>query len=486
LRAATAAAYHRPVVNRTRLVIIPALAAAASLLAAEARAYDFTVTARTEGQGYQLRRYERNGVVFVNRRRLTQYLGLRIYNLIDPGQDAFSPSSSKRPPRLLSFHLLMRFDADFAGYMAPGQSIPELKNNIFDLVAGGLEGRNLLGRIDFSLGRLYDMELLDIFAYDGLRVRVNLPYTLYAGASFGVQVARAHPLARAVFETDGPCCDAAAEAWSPTFSAVAGMDGLWDLDLKVAYRGTVSRAPQPGAAAGADSIWGVDQELVYVGAGWQVPVIGIMPSLGVRYNLLTAQVDDLSVGLRQRIAGRHDLSAGYLRTIPHFDGDSIFNIFDTEPYHEASLRYALRIMQPLSAYLRLGYRRYWSDETEARARPDGYSAAMGARWRDARLGAGLDLYYLDGHAGQTYGGDLDGRWVLLRWLTLQGRLSLIQHEGSGGSLAAASGLNFGAQLGALVTFFEGVTGHLLFEDNISRQYSSALRLLGVLTLEVSP
>ena len=466
-----------------RRYLFLASGAIALLLGTEAGAYDFTITSRTEGQGYQLRRYERNGVVFLNRRRLTQHLGLRIYNLLDPGQDALRPHG-KGPPRLLTFHLLMRFDADFGGYMAPGDPIAELQNNLFDLVSGGLEGRNLFGFVDLSLGRLYDMDLLDIFAYDGLKVRFNLPWRLYAEAGFGVQVARAHPLARAVFETDGPAGDKTSEAWSPTFSAAVGLDGLRDLDLKVAYRGVASKAQQPGLAGGSDTIWGVDQELVYVGAGWRVPVLGLRPALGLRYNLLTAQVDDLSAALSQRIGGRHDLALEYLRSIPHFDGDSIFNIFDLEPYHEASLRYRLEVMEPLSAYLRLGYRRYWSDEDESDARPDGYSAGLGGRWRSAQIRGGLELFYLDGHAGQTVGGDLDGAWTLLRWLTLQGRLSLIHYEGT--AKISPDGLNFGVQLGALITFFKGVTGHVIFEDNISNQYASALRLMGVLTLEVSP
>ena len=470
--------------HRTGLVLA-ALILGLLCAAPPVQAYDFLITARTEGHGYQLRRYQRDGVVFLNRRRMTQHLGLRVYNLLDPGQDPFR-AGTKDPPRLLTFNLLMRFDTDFGGFIEPAHAIPELQNNEFDLVVAALEGRNFFGRVDFSLGRIYEMDLLDIFAYDGLKVRINLPWQLFAEAGFGAQVARAHPLSRAVFETDSAAGDAAAEAWSPTFSAAVGLDDLWDLDLKLAYRGVVSKAAKPGAEPGDSEIWGVDQELIYLGAGWQVPVIGLRPSLGLRYNLVTAQVDDLTVALSQRLASRHAVTVGYLRSIPHFDGDSIFNIFDTEPYHEASLAYSVRLLSPLSAHLRLGYRAYWEDEIEAAkdARPDGWSAGAGARWRADKVRAGVDLYYLDGHGGLTVGGDLDGAWSPLRWLTIQGRVSLIHHEGTG--LTAADGLNFGAQLGALFTFFKGITGHLLLEDNVSSQYQSALRLLGVLSLEVAP
>jgi len=476
----SSSSFHR--VALALAVLVPGLLCAVP----PAHAYDFLITSRTEGYGYQLRRYQRNGIVFLNRRRVTQYLGLRVYNLLDPGQDPYRKGSDAAP-RLLTFNLLMRFDADFGGYSTTSLGIPELINNQFDLIIGSLEGRNLFGRVDFSLGRIYDMELLDIFAYDGLRVRLNLPWSLYAEAGFGVQVARAHPLSRAVFETDSAAGDDAAEALSPAFSAAVGLDGKWDLDLKVAYRGALSQANEPGRAADDQvSMWGVDQELIYVGAGWKVPVLGTHPTFGLRYNLLTAQVDDLSAGLSQQLGRRHSLSAGYLRSIPHFDGDSIFNIFDTEPYHEASLAYAVQILEPLAAHLRLGYRSYWEDEDEASrdARPDGWSAGVGARWRSDRVRAGLDLFYLDGHGGLTAGGDLDGAWSPLTWLTIQGRVSLIHHEGVG--YIATDGLNFGAQLGALVTFFKGIKGHLLLEDNVSSRYRSALRVLAVLSMEVAP
>lgn len=458
-------------------------------------AYDFEVFARSEGYGYQLRRYERGGVAFLNRRRYTQYLGLRVFNLLDPGQRAFAPGTSGEAPALLTLHALMRFDTDFGAFINQGGSVPELQNNQFDLMLGVLEGKNLFGLLDLTLGRQYDSELFDFFAFDGLRLRLNLPWRLrgasfsgYLEAYFGVQVAQARPFSAAVFETDGVSGDHTDDAWSPAFGVAGGLSGPWDIGLRLAYRGVASRAPEVAPVDGAENpgrtIWGVDQEALFVGASLQIPRLGTRPLFGLRYNLLTAQVDDVQLRLSQEL-DRHRLWGEMVRSRPHFDGDSIFNIFATEPYTEGALGYEVRILDPLAAHLRLGYRRFWSDEAEGdAARPDAFSGALGARYRGLRLGAGAEAFFLAGHGGTTVGGDLDGSLRLFGRLTLEGRLSLIHHDGEG--LLQTAGVNFGVQVGGRVLLHRGIDLHLLLEDNINARYNSALRLLGVLNLEVAP
>ena len=458
---------------------------------ARASAYDFEIFARTEGYGYQLRRYSGTGVTFLNRRMVTQYMGLRVFNLLDPGQDPFSPGTT-RPPATLTLNAMMRFGAEFAGYMEHGGSVPELDNHQFDLMVGALQGRNVLGWLDFTLGRQYDMELLDFFAFDGLRARANLPWLgLFVESHFGLQVSRAQPFSRAVLETDGTSDDGTDDALMPTFGVAVGLD--WDnrIDLRVAYRGTASRAPLETMIKPADdeeepeTIWGIDQELLFFGLGGQVPGLGTRLRVGLRYNVLLDQVDDVQATARHLVAERHDIQLEFLRSVPHFDGDSIFNIFNTEPYHEVAARYALRVLEPLQAHARFGYRRFWTDDGEdSSVSPDAFTLAIGAGWYSSKLRASADVFFLGGHGGTTIGGDLAGRWNLWRRLSLEGRLSLIDYQGSGE--VSSNGLNFGLQVGARVHFFEGVMLHVLLEDNISRQYKSALRLLGVLDLEFAP
>jgi hypothetical protein len=450
-------------------------------------AYDFEVTARTEGYGYQLRRYDGTNISFLNRRRVSQLLGLRIFNLLEDGRQAFGATGG-RPPALLTIHALMRFDTDFGGYIYPRYEVPELENNQLDLMLGALEGRNLLGGwIDFTLGRQFDAELMDLFAFDGLRVRVNSPWHLFVESHVGVQIARAHPFSAAVFETDGTSGDPSSEAWSPTFGVAAGVEDLRGLGVRVAYRGTASKA-EPGLVSdgdeGEESIWGVDQELVFVSMDYVVPVLGTRPLFGLRHNLLTGQLDDVQAAVIQQL-GRHHLHLEYLHSRPHFDGDSIFNIFATEPFNEIAARYSVRPLEPLELSARVGYRRFWRDEAENADdwRADALSTGAGARWRTPRLFAELDLYYLGGVEGATYGGDVAGSWSILRWLGVDGRISLVRFNESGWRDGL---LNFGFQLGGKLRLFRGVNVQMVLEDNISRLYRSALRLLAVLDLEFAP
>ncbi|MFH1132477.1 MAG: hypothetical protein V1754_14165 [Pseudomonadota bacterium] len=465
----------------------------ALLVEGSAFAYDFRVTARTEGYGYQLRRYDQNGLTFLNRRQITQYLGLQIYNLLDPGQLAYKPNT-RQPPALLYAHALMRFFADFGDYADPIGSNPELRNNQFELLVGAIEGRNLLGWIDFSLGRQFEAELMDFFAYDGLRVRVNTPWNIFVETYVGVQVDRTAPFSPAVFEIDGVTKDEnEKKIWAPTFGLAVGVDDFERFDLRMAYRGVASkfdvadqsRVANAAGDSASQSLWGIDQELLFLSAGYRLPLVETQAMLGTRFNMLTGEVDDFQVGVAQRLGTRHQFQVDFLRSRPHFDGDSIFNIFATEPFTEIGGQYTIKLFDPMTLYSRVGYRWFWTDPAEGESpKPGATSLAAGANWRNACLSSGLELFYLDGYGGRKIGGDADVGWNLLRWLTLEGRMSLVGLEED--QRTDSSTLTFGLQLGGRVQFIPGVILHVMAEDNISELYTSAFRLLAVLDLEFTP
>ena len=108
---------------------------------------------------------------------------------------------------------------------------------------------------------------------------------------------------------------------------------------------------------------------------------------------------------------------------------------------------------------------------------------MGARWRGSKLKGGLDLHYVGGLQATTAGGDAWGSFRVVRWLSLEGRVSLIASDDR---VYREPLLNFGFQAGGQLRLIRGVRIHLLLEDNISRLQRSALRLLGVLDLEFAP
>jgi len=451
-----------------------------------ASAYDFEINARTEGYGYQLRRLGPDGVTVLNRRRVTQYLGLRVFNLLDPGQRAFRPRGGG-PPALLTGHALMRFHTDFGAYNSAGSSIPELQNNQLELVLGAMEGRNLWGWVDFVLGRQLDAEMMDFFVYDGLRVRINTPWRLYVESHFGLQTRRGNPLSSTItVEGDGVVGDDAEDGLAPTFGVAVGTDDLVGVDLRIAYRGTASQAAAPEEENVGD-LWGIDQEILFFSAAYSVPLLGTRPMFGLRYSLLTGQVDEVQATLSQRFgAGRHRAQVEYTHSRPHFDGDSIFNVFAAEPFDEIAGRYTIALFRPLKLDARLGYRRFWDAEgADPDVGAEAISAGLGGQWRSGGLSSALDLFYLGGLGDTTMGGDLAGRWRIARWLSLEGRLSLIWYQLET-RRAAEEVLNFGLQLGGTLRLVRGIKVHLLFEDNISRIYDSALRLLAVLDLEIAP
>lgn len=457
---------------------------------AVASAYDFEITARTEAYGYQVRRYDQTGLLFLNRQRVTQLLGLRIFNILDPGQQAYGPDG-RRAPALLYVNLGLRFAADFGAFAEAPKPVSELFDNRFEILVGSLEGRNLFGFLDFSLGRQYDFELYDFFAYDGLRVRLNAPFHLFVESHVGLQVDRTRPFSLTVFETDGTSGDSADdEAPNAAYGIAIGIDDPGHFSLRLAYRGVASRAAaEVGQADERPSTWAMDQEILFAGASWVVPVFGTRVGGALRYNAITASFDEIQASVGQRISQGHRVDLEFLRSRPHFDGDSIFNVFALEPFHELAGRYSLRLARRLLLEARVGYRWLWLADDES-GDPGSLSIATTAAWRGERIYGAADFFWLDGRAGRRFGGELTGRWLSSRWffgrrIGLEGRVSLAHYQ-DGERPEVAAITTFGFAAGALLQFLPGVRMHLSLEDNINRLYDSALRLFLAVDMEFRP
>lgn len=477
-----------------RGAVIAFALAAADLLVVPTRglAYDFEVSARTEAYAYQLRRFERDGLILLNRRRITQYLGLRIFNLLEPGQDVHSRSRPKRPPALLYAHGLMRFASDFGDFVDVSASdSPELRNDQFELLLGALEGRNLWGYVNFSLGRQYDAELMDFFAYDGMRVRLDSPWKLFVESHFGAQVNRTLPFSAAVFETDGTSGEEAEDKpLAPTFGVAFGLDDPELLELRIAYRRAFSRSDLFLDADSLErrSVWGVDQELFFAHIALPVVSWGSRVAGALRYNLLTSSFDELQLNVAQALAPGHQITLEVLRSRPHFDGDSIFNIFALEPFSELGGRYSGALGAGLLVETRGGYRWFWTAEEETEE-TSGYALSVLLAWSHAKARAEAELFLTDGYGGRRFGGDLSGwwsspRWVFGRRIALDGRVSLVQFSDARADLDPL--LTLGLQLGAQIRFLPGLSLYLSVEDNINRLYDSALRFFAALDMAFAP
>ena len=467
-------------------------------------AYDFEVSARSEAYAYQLRRFSRDGIVVTNRRRFTQYLGFRLYDLLqwnrkDRGSAPLLSDSKANPARMYTV-FLMRFFSDFGDYATPsptlGGSVRELRDNRLELLFGSIEGRNLWGVFDFSLGRQVEMQLFDFFAYDGLRVRLNLIGNIFVEGKAGVQVDRVRPLGTAVFELDGTTeDDASDDPLTPTFGAAIGIDGADRYQIQLAYRSVISKADvtSQGVKVETPAEWAFDQEVLFLAGELQLRPLEARVSGAMRYNILASQLDELQVQWNQQIVVGHRIAFEALRSQPHFDGDSIFNLFAQEAFNELALQYRGAVARELRLQIRVGYR--WLPIADAErdlgntstSKSLALSAILALHRRRYRGEVGA--YYLTGLGGQRLVGDIGGSWTSSRWIfgrriSFEGRASLVhlvQDDRHRTQLTT-----FGTQLGARVRLLPQVRLHLLAENNTSRLFAMNTRILAVLSMRFKP
>lgn len=479
--------------------------ALAALLPGAARAFDFEVGAATIGQGDQIRRFSGDGVVLMNRRRLTQILSLRLYDFLPPPD----PDSGRPVPRLQMISQ-MRFDTNFGDFVdnmdADGVLVvPEIEDDQFDLLLLYVEGRDFLrGTTDFRVGRQAMDDPLDWFALDGADVLFRAPLHVGVEGFGGLEVRGDDPLSSPTMELDGTTTTVLSEehaALAPTFGGALVTHGLRDLSARASYRRTISTAAtaacpsicaDPSLSDGVENEYtGVVEEKVAASVRGRI-IDALYPYGGLRYNLLVARPDLAEAGVRVQIHPRHAVTPAYSRFVPTFAGDSIFNVFSTEAYQDGALTYDVMPRSGLRAYAKGLVRRY---ANEARDDMDETSATHVGGGAGGRLALRRGFVRLDGRADGGYGGlaaggDLSGEWrFLVDRLALSGRVSALRYESDAAlrDEAVRRGTwSLGLQGGARWVLAEGVALHALAEENRSTLYESYFRLLGMLDLGYRP
>jgi hypothetical protein len=476
---------------RVRRVIVCLL-----LLPVPARAYDFDLYAETVGQGYQLRAADD---ALVNRRRLTQSLGLDMYNL-GPKDVVGRPLDRNQ----FFVSVALRFDAELSDFgdlkQLPGHTAQrEIDPTRLDLIYAYLGGRNLFGVLDFRLGRQIFVDLFDYQSIDGLWLQAKTPLHLAVEAWGGLNVDGAAVFDSPVYRTDGVALGGnpqgslgarQEDALQPTFGVALATLGLRDVTARLSYDRTVSftgSARQPGEPAS-----GVIDEKVAITARGRLWGGRLVPWFGLRYNVLAGLVDEVHAGLRLML-GRHALQAEYVYSAPTFDGDSIWNVFGAQAFNDARLTYDLalgRLRAFARAFVRLFDNQSLSQENGRVGAPDslglGLAAGgtLGARcdWRRGYLR--VDGYYEDGYGGTKGGVDLAGRVLLFgEWVTGlvgEGRLSFVHFRDDARAIDHAD--SFGVQAGLRYSFLRGLTVHLAVEENVNRFYASQFRALALVDL----
>lgn len=448
-----------------RIVLRRAGALAALLVPGAAAASAFQLEARTEAQVYQIRAWRDSSPddpVLLPRRRIVQYLGLNGYELVT-GQD-------------VGFESSLRVFADFGLPRGEAMKIDGLRSEDADLLyafvrygGDGLEGR---------LGRQVYVDVGDILAFDGLRVRYMSPVGVGAEVYGGLWVKGAGVLSSSVYQPDGTResdarrLEQGVAGADPTLSALEPMYGA-----KLLLEG-------PGVLSGLSGALGYRRALVEGKTDLERATLearygrglGVSTVAGVDFDVLQMRLAQARAQVRWD-GERFAVSGEALRLSPVFSADSIWYWFATAPRDEARVRVDVFPRGPLRYYVQGVGSLYHTEINSGLAlaaaanEPGGapsYTAggSAGAALRAGRFRSALDVSYRRGYGGSQLWADLtagygfgDGR------LSLDGRLSAARIDDGFNPLLA--GNFFGAQLWASQALTPAARMSLVLEQNVN-------------------
>jgi hypothetical protein len=412
----------------------------------------------------------------------------------------------------------LRLETDFGNYLDPvftstgRDAIPERfqldtvrDGNLLHVLYAYVGVKNLAGCLDVRLGRQLRGDPNDFLAYDGLEVVVRTPWFVALEAFGGVLADSEWPLAAPIYLLDGTSqVDARREgelAWgrdTPTFGAAAETVGLRFVDARVSYRQSLRGTSDDLVAfvrtrsgAGVPGTTTVDEKLSFSLRG---TLFGgaVAPFVGIRYNLVQALADQVQAGLRVELSRSQSVAVDYLRAVPTFDGDSIFNVFGAEPFNDVRATYnlapaALWLGGRVRGYV-MGFARLFrsDDLTSAAGRRSGeLGAVLGGRWERERVTLRADLYSQWGYGGDRTGADAVGVYRVAKTpLSLEARATLLYVglPDDGVRYAATEVVSGGVAGGGRLLLAQGVSVHLLAEENVNRFYRSQTRVMAVLEL----
>jgi hypothetical protein len=175
--------------------------------------------------------------------------------------------------------------------------------------------------------------------------------------------------------------------------------------------------------------------------------------------------------------GAHALEPVVSRSIPTFDGDSIFNVFAVEPSMDARLGYDWTPRHgALRAHAGTWLRRYdLGDDAELAG-----GVTAGGRWTGRALAARVDALLDGGWGGRRAGGSAGLSWQARRWARYAARASLLDVDDGVHRVHGA------LQLGASWEITEGAAFHVFTESTTSRETPFQVRVLGMLDLQFVP
>jgi len=215
----------------------------------------------------------------------------------------------------------------------------------------------------------------------------------------------------------------------------------------------------------------------------------VAPWAAARWSVLHGLADEAAAGVRLRW-GEHSVEPEVRYAFPTFDGDSVFNVFAIAPTSDVRVSWDLaprsgRFRASTTAWLR--WYHGWSDGPDGdevpAARAAGVVAAVELAVTDA-VSVRLDALHDDGYGGRRSGGAAAARWRDGDRLAASARLSLLDVDSDGDSVADAF---TGAAQGAVSWHLaDGVVVHATTEVMSDRHVPIQVRALGVLDFAFVP
>lgn len=507
-----------------------------------AAASEYSVDARTIVQGLELRSIRLAGVpMTLSRRRFTQQLSLDIFDIGD-----LAAKRKRRRGPTISFTSFLRIDHDFGDWTMGSldvdgraidavDAIPELTSSslALDLMYAyvAIEGLGD-GAVDLKLGRQVELDQLDGWAYDGANVRIHAPGPIAVEIAGGLRVRDASPLGPAVYELDGTAggrCREFVEGatpgegrWAiidrsrvpgdspftsdldycpqreqlmPTFGVAVETEGLRAIHARLSYRtsmsptvrviGEVDRLdfPDVGLYPNHPRKWNTDEERVGALVSGLVDrgAARVIPWAGARWSLLHGLIDQAMIGVKLR-RGDHAIAPEVARSVPTFDGDSIFNVFAHEPALDG------RVTWTYGRHARAGAwaRRYELGGADPYAFAGGVTA--GGQWDVRAVRLRLDAVLDGGYGGRRAGGIAQARWRARSGAEYQARAGVLA---LGPDDAASDAVDLSTVSGSLAIggtwdLADGAVLHVVAEGTSSGPVPAQLRVLGVLDLAWRP
>ncbi|MFO0750037.1 MAG: hypothetical protein U1F43_30860 [Myxococcota bacterium] len=465
------------------LLLVCAVATAA-LTPRPAAAYEFLVESETIGDVYQL---VTSGNDVLNRRKLHEYLGLSMWDIT--GHDE----------QRLSVRTLFRFDADF-GLSDAEVADTSLRRDSMTMQFAYIEGHDLLGGyFDFKLGRHLKADAIDYLVLDGATVAIGTPLHVALELEGGKEVkADLWSLnANNQMETDGTRliryhgdqpADAAMNALSDeTFAAAvtSWVVGAWlvtrDINYaqyKIGYRRIFS-----GGAVDSEKIAGAFRQRIVDG----VDISGV-----ASWDLFNGRFDRLEAKAKWRITDWTEVEAEYVRTLPSFDADSIWNIFTAFAQNDVNVHWRLypsdQDRVSLGGMFRLyGNEAYIDGEVtapvntvvQAWGADAGYSHGFGKNGLCGRFTADFSLE--GGYGGSRMLAGLGAAWSIVprRW-ELDGRVTAVDIDDEYQSNLHA--FSFGYELGARYLIDKRAAFAVTAEHNMNRLNNQQFRVFALVDL----